>query len=100
MSKLIEATRWILASMTMGVLAMGCAVGTGQESESESVSGEEGPALSEQAGGLEKTTIYYASDSKGSEVVGMCTFRSCAPKGLSCWGTKTPYYQTFTTPCF
>ena len=94
--------KWFFASAAVCVSALlvgGCAMGapesTGDESAPELT---EEPALQTQSTGVERWTTYYA-EAAHINVVGECLFSSCPPKGTSCWGIKTSYYDVIFDSC-
>lgn len=48
--------------------------------------------------GVETITTYF-DDAAHSNVVGECEYRTCPPKGRTCWGTQTLFKTTVSMPC-
>ena len=96
----MKSIRWILASMTMGLLAAACTVPT-ESSEAEAEAETEtklAPEAQPDDSGSHIFTTYYSTAAKTTEV-GYCVISTCPPKGTTCSGTKTSFTKVMTLPC-
>jgi hypothetical protein len=96
----MKITRWILASMFLGLLAAACSVPTASaESEAEAETPAEAVQASPDTPGIQNITTYY-SDATKTVIVGHCIFQTCPPKGTACTGTKTGYFTIRDGACY